>query len=317
VTRNQTLACVVALVVLAALALWERRPVDTGDTGPQVLVPEGTLKVIGGIEIRREGREGESGQLQLRDGAWLLTSRDDAPVNADHVRRLVDAIDGMVAEERAHDAALLEEFQLAGDGVTHLVFTDGAGAEILHLLVGKKGPRTNRSFVRPDGDDRAWLAHAGLHSALGIHGHGDRPLDPDYFLDLHLFGVEAEAVTRMSADGAWSAVRTTSGDPWSWDPPRTEPPEERQVTGKAHTFARARAASLVGRQPLEGFGLSDPDSRATAVAGGDTRTLFVGDAVEDDPEDERQRDERYVTVEDSGLVWTMSSSAIDSLLREP
>lgn len=318
-TRNQTLACVIALAVLAAVALWQRRPVDSGGDGPQVLVPEGTLEVIGGIEIRREGRDGESGRLEQRGGSWFLASRDDAPVNPDHVRRLVDAIDGLVAEERTDDVALLQEFQLAGDGVTHLVFTDVAGAELLHLLVGKKGPRTNRSFVRPDGDDRAWLAHAGLHSALGIHGHGDRPLDPDYFLDLHLFGVEAEAVTRMSVDdaGGWSAVRGAPDDPWTWDPPRAEPPEDRQVTGKAHTFARARAATLVGRVPLEEYGLATPSSRATAVAGGLPRALLVGDAVPDDPEDERERDERYVTVEDTGLVWTMSSSAIDSLMREP
>jgi hypothetical protein len=319
VTRSQTLTCLVALAVLAAVALWQRRPVEAGDAGPQVLVDEGTLKVLGGIEIRREGREGESGQLEQRDGAWFLTSRDDAPVNADHVRRLVEAIDGLVAEERAHEVSLLEEFQLAGDGVTHLVFTDGAGAELLHLLVGKKGPRTNRSFVRPDGDDRAWLAHAGLHSALGIHGHGDRPLDPDYFLDLHLFGVDAEAVTRMSADGAgaWSAVRATAEEAWTWEPSRAEAPDERQVTGKTHTFSRTRAATLVGRQSLEGFGLDAPVSRATVIADGVTRTLVVGDAVEDDPDDDRKRDERYVTVEGTGLIWTLSASAIDSLMREP
>ena len=318
-TRNQTLVCVVTLVVLAAIALWQRRPAEEADTGPRVIVPEGTLKAVARIEIRREGRDGESGTLELRDGTWFVTSRDDARAEADHVGRLIDAVDGLVAEERANDAGLLGEFQLAGDGVTHLVFGDGAGAELLHLLVGKKGPRTNRSFARPQGDDRAWLAHAGLHSALGIHGHGDRPLDPDFFLDLHLLGVDAEEITRVEVDGEerWAVVRAAPGAAWSWDPPEAEQVEERQATGKAHTFARARAAELVGRRPLGEFGLDTPTARATAVQAGATRALLIGAAVPDDPDDERQRDERYVTVEGSGLVWTQSASAIDSMMRPP
>jgi len=319
VSRNQTLVSVVLLVVLAAVALWQRRPVDEARSGPQVIVPEGTLKTVAHIEIRREAREGESGTLELRGGAWIVTSRDDARAEADHVQRLIDAVDGLIAEERAHDAGLLEEFQLAGDGVTHLVFTDAAGAELLHLLVGKKGPRTNRSFARPDGDDRAWLAHAGLHSALGIHGHGDRPLEPDFFLDLHLLGVEADEVTRVEVDGdeRWAVARSAPDAPWDWEPPRTEPVEDRQATGKAHTFARARAAKLVGRRPLGEYGLDAPWARATAVQDGAPRPLLVGREVPDDPDDERQRDERYVTVEGTGLVWTLSASAIDSMMRRP
>lgn len=315
-TRNQVTACLVAIAVLAVVAVWQRRPRTDDVRGPEVIVPEGTLAGVTAIEIRREDRDGEAVSLRLENGAWIVTSRDDVVAETEHVERLVAAIDGMVGEERARDAILLPEFQLAGDGAAHLVFHSG-DAEILHLIVGKRGPRVNRSFVRLDGDDRALLGHAGIHSALGIHGQGDRPFEPDFFIDLHLVGVDPERITAMSVQGPqpWSLVRSEPQGAWRWDPPRDPPPEERQATGKAHSFARTRAATLVGRLPLADHGLDQPQSRAIAVQDGTARALLIGAVAP--PDGEQQREERYVTVEDSGWVWRMSSSAIDSLLRPP
>jgi len=316
VTRNQVTACLVAIAVLSAVAVWQRRPRTDEVRGPEVIVAEGSLAGVTGIEIRREGREGEAVSLTQVDGAWIVTSRDDATAETEHVERLVAAIDGLVGEERARDAALLPEFQLSGDGATHVVFKRG-GTEVLHLRVGKRGPRVNRSFVHLDGDDRALLGHAGVHSALGIHGHGDRPFDPDFFVDLHLMGVDPDQVTAMSVQGAdpWAVVRADPQAPWQWEPSRDPPPEERQATGKTHTFARARAAELVGRVPLTDHGLDAPRTRATVVQHGVPRTLLVGPAAP--TEGENKREERYVSVEGSGLVWRMSASAVDSLLQSP
>jgi len=316
VTRNQVTACLVAIAVLSVVAVWQRRPRSDGPRGPEVIVAEGTLAGVSSIEIRRESRDGEAVTLERAEDGWRVSSRDDARAATDHVERLLAAVDGLIGEERAGDPALLPEFQLAGDGATHLVFRR-ADAEVLQLVVGKRGPRVNRSFVRLEGDDRALLGHAGIHSALGIHGHGDRPFDPDFFVDHHLMDVDPERITTMSVEGrgAWTVVRAGVQEPWIWDPPREPPPEERQATGKAHTFARTRAASLVGRVPLADRGLERPTVRATAVQDGERRTLLVGSIA---PQvDEHQREERYVTVEGSGLVWRLSDSAIDSLLKPP
>ena len=315
-SRNQVTACLVAIAVLAVIAVWQRRPRTDDLRGPEVIVPEGTLAGVTAIEIRRQDRDGEAVTLQRLDGVWRVTSRDDSVGESDHVDRLVAAVDGLVGEERARDADLLPEFQLAGDGATHLVFNRG-DEEVLHLLVGKRGPRVNRSFVRLDGDDRALLGHAGIHSALGIHGQGDRPFKPDFFIDLHLMGVDPERISAMSVEGTetWSVVRPDPQSAWQWEPPREPPPEDRQATGKAHTFARARAATLVGRVPLADHGLDRPAARATAVQDGTPRILLVGSTAP--AEDEHEREERFVTVEGTGLIWRMSDSAIESLLRPP
>jgi hypothetical protein len=315
-SRAQVLAALAVIAALAVVAFLQRRVGDAPLEGPQVVVPEGTLTAVATLAIEREGRDGESCSLALRGDRWILTSRDDAPVESEHLQRLLDAVDGLVGEPRADDAGLLPDFQLAGDGATHLRFADAAGNEQLHLLVGKRGPRVNRSFVRLADDDRAWLAHAGLHSALGIHGHGDRPFDPDFYVDLHLFGVEADEVLEVQAQGLadWTLARVDAAGPWTWDAPGA--PDDRGATGKAHTVARSRAAGLVGAAVPAGAGLEHPDGTLTVRTPTATVILRIGATVPPAPDEENPRDERYVSVEGHDLVWRMSSSAVDSLFRE-
>ncbi len=319
-SRRQVVAALVALVVLAAAVAWQRRPQERAADGPQMLVPEGTVAGTARLEIVREGREGEACTLVREGERWQVATRDDAPVEAEHLQRLLDAVDGLVGEQRAEDATLLPDFQLAGEGVTDLLFLGEDGSELLRLRVGKRGPRVNRSFVRIGDGDVAWLAHAGLHSALGIHGHGDRPFDPDFFIDLHLFGVEAEQVLGVATEGlsAWSIARAEPGLPWGWEPPvrSAGPPDEREATGKAHTVARSRAASLVGRVPMADHGLDAPVGRLTARTAEGAVTLRIGAVAQPDDDDDHAREERYVALDGDDLVWRMSRSAVDSLFRD-
>jgi hypothetical protein len=320
VSRRQIVGCLLIIAGLAAVAAWQRRPSDVGARGPEILVPEGTLTLaeVGRIEIRREGRDGESVVLTRAGDRWVLPERDDAPASAEHIERLVSAVDGLVGEARASEAGLLPDFELAGDGAFELEFQDASGARVLWLGVGKRGPRVNRSFVRREGDDRAWLGHASIHGALGIHGHGDRPFDPDFFLDLHLLGVEAEQVTAILVEGGapWAVTRDGGGSPWRWTAGGGDAaPDERQATGRAHSAARARATGLVGLRPPEQVGLAPPFARFTVLHGGETAALRIGDSVPADPEDEHPREERYVAVEGSELVWRMSQGVVDALIR--
>jgi hypothetical protein len=319
-SRRQIVGCLLVIAGLAAVAAWQRRPADDGTRGPEILVPEGTLTLaaLGRIEIRREGRDGESVVLARAGDGWVLPERDGAPASAEHLERLVDAVDGLVGEARANEVGLLPDFELAGDGAFELVFQDAAGTQVLWLGVGKRGPRVNRSFVRRQGDDRAWLGHASLHGALGIHGHGDRPFDPDFFLDLHLLGVEAEQVTGLTVEGEspWAVARDGDGAPWRWAAGSGDAaPDERQATGRAHSAARARAAGLVGRRPPGQVGLAPPFARFTVFHAGATAALRVGDPVPADPGEEHPREERYVAIEGSDLVWRMSQGVVDALIR--
>ena len=319
-TRAQIVACVAILAALVAVAAWQRRPVPADDGARAVIVEPGTLgrERVARISIEREDRPGQAGVMVLDEGGWLLSSRDDAPVSDDRVDRLLEAVDGLVGEVRADDPSLLPEFMLAGDGAIHLRFDDAEGDELVRLVVGKRGPRSNRSFVRPEGDDRAWLGHAGLHGALGIHGHGDRPLDVDFFLDLHLFGVEAEAVRCVRAEGAevWGVERDGPEASWRWTG-RDDgtAPDERAAVGRAYSVARARATALVGRGGDSRHGLEMPHGRLEVCAPEGTRTLRIGATAPPEDGETHARDERFVAMEGSELVWRMSQGVIDALLR--
>lgn len=318
-SRGQIVACLIAIAVLASLAAWQRWPRDAGPTGPSILVEPGTLtaETVARIEIRREGREGEELVLVRAGATWSLPERDDAPANGEHVERLLSTLDGLAGELRADDPDLHADFQLAGDGAIHLVVAGADGATALEMVVGKRGPRVNRSFVRLAGDDAAWLAHAGIHGALGIHGHGDRPFDPEFFVDLYLLRVEPDEVLAVHVEGdePYGLVRGEDGE-WRWDPPSGgPPPDSRGATGKAHSAARARAAALEGRLPLADCGLDTPGARFRVDVGGESLTLLVGALVPRDADEVGGREERYVAVEGSDLVWRMSQGVVDALLR--
>ena len=320
-SRGQIVACLVVIAALASAATWQRWPDPAGHTGPAVIVPAETLTAdtVSRIEIRREGREGEEVTLVRAGGNWSLPGRDGAPANEEHLSRLLSTLDGVVGEIRAEDPDIHGDFQLAGDGAIHLSLGLHDGSGPLELVVGKRGPRVNRSFLRRAGEDASWLAHAGIHGALGIHGHGDRPFDPEFFIDLHLLPVEPDDVTAIHAEGegSWGLVRGQGGE-WRWDPPVEGPaPESRGAVGKAHSAARARAAALVGSVPPGDRGLDEPRARFRVEAAGDSYTLLVGDPV---PRDEGAdgggtREERYVALEGSDLVWRMSQGVVDARLR--
>lgn len=318
-SRGRIVACLITIAVLASLATWQRWPRDGGPTGPSTLVEPGmlTAETVARIEIRREGREGEELVL-VRDGAtWSLPERDDAPANGEHVERLLSTLDGLAGELRADDPALHTDFQLAGDGAIHVMATSADGAALLDIVVGKRGPRVNRSFVRLAGEDVVWLAHAGIHGALGIHGHGDRPFDPEFFVDLYLLRVEPDDVLAVHVEGdeAYGLVRDEDGE-WRWDPPSGgPPPDSRGATGKAHSAARARAAALEGRRPMADCGLDTPSARFRVDAEGESLTLLVGAPVPRAADEAGGREERYVAVEGSELIWRMSQGVVDALLR--
>lgn len=312
------------LVALAIVAAWQRRPREVAPLGPVPVFAEGApeLDSITVIELSQEGSAGNHGRLERREAGWVLTSRGDAPADAQRVERLLESLEGLVGEVRADDPGLLPEFQLSGDGVIRLAL-HAAEAAPLVLLVGKRGPRSNRSFVRPEGDDRAWLAHGPLHSALGIHGRGDAPLNTDHFLDLHLFRVEADEVLAVAVEGdhAWSLVRDSNGAAWQWDPPGAGGvPNERGATGKAHTVARLRASSLVGTTDEAAHGLTVPPARVTVRStGGEVRTLLVGALVPALPAGgdatPREPQERFVRVDGEPWIWRVRIATLDALSR--
>jgi hypothetical protein len=320
-TRVQIITCVALIAVLVAVAVVQRRPHQEADSGPQMIVAEGTLtaETVARIELSRDGRDGEAGSLQRTSEGWIMTSRDGAPVDTDRVLRLLDALDGLVGEERAADPALLPEFELDGDGVIHVVCSADDGQQLVHLLVGKRGPGVNQSFVRLDGDDRAWLGHAGIHAALGIHGQGDRPLDPDHFIQMRLLTVEGADVIGMQVDGdlgVWSVEGSADGG-WAWSGGhKGEPPQQRAATGRAHTFARLRADGLVGRMDPAATGLDEPAGRAMVRTAEGEQAVLIGDPIPEDPDAERPREERYVAVQGEGLVWRLRAAAVESLFRD-
>ncbi len=323
-TRREIAVAAVVLAVLAALAAWQRRPREAPPAGPQPVLALPAPDEITAIELTQAGDGERAGRLERRDGGWVLASHADAPGDDERIGRLLDAVDGLVGEVRTDDPGLLPELRLAGDGVIDLTLVAGEGPPVL-LHVGKRGPRSNRSFVRPEGDERAWLAHAPLHAALGLHGRGEQPLEPTFFVDQRLLRVEPDDVLAVVVRGEqpWGIVRDGGDGAWRWEPDDggAAAPEERAATGKAHAASRLRATDLVGTEPPPGA-LDDAGTEIEVrTAGGGARVLVVGGWVPPERVDgettAREPDERFVRVRGEPWVWRVRAASLDALAARP
>src|SRR5262249_2079394 len=169
---KRLLPLVVILIVLGILAVLFKRPPAppqlAQEVGLERLVPP-TLypDKISGFDLYRGAQPQEVVQLRQRDGAWVVTSRFDAPGNSTKIQQLVAQLSTLQGELRGDSAALLDDFHLTDEQALHLkVYTDTPDKPALHLLAGKGGG--GNGFVRRAGEDRIYYVNMSLQSMAGL-----------------------------------------------------------------------------------------------------------------------------------------------------
>jgi hypothetical protein len=196
----RSLAVLVLLVaaVAAAVVVSQRDDATAPAAGGRMLPGlEEHLEQVATIEVRTAG-----GMFTVKRGSsgWRLEAMSGYPAEFDVVRR---ALVGMArlekVEAKTADPGLHARLDLAALGrddsrAVQVRLFDGAGAEMVALLVGKRQTATagggDEIFVRLPNEDQTWL----------VQGDFEVPREPVGWLRERLLGIDAGRIRRARAE---------------------------------------------------------------------------------------------------------------------
>ena len=178
----------VLVAALGALYVWEQGPkkVPTDMLFTRI-TPELGIESVDALEAWVEGK-GEHLRLWKGKEGWMVKAVDgnftfDAPCDEGRVKRAVERLSALEGEFRAEGKELLSTFGLGEDEALHVVLKSG-GKEKVHLLVGKRGPRWDSSFVRAKGSDKVYLVSKNILGLFDLWSERpEKSPEPDGWTD--------------------------------------------------------------------------------------------------------------------------------------
>lgn len=295
-----------ALLVVVYLGLeWRTRQVEEREAaGKKVL----DVKADDVQTIRLE-RPGEPAVRIVREqGAWRVV--EPRPVRTDEitVRRIVDALAGATRQ------AVLEgvDPNAPDYGLTAPVLTvtleTAAGTQA--LAFGANAPVGGGVFARRPGRDEVLVVPASVRAEAG----------PSLFdlRDKQVVGVPADTVTRIEVrpgkgTGSPTLVLVKEGQDWRVEgTPAGREVDDWKARRVVDTATRMRMSAVATEDPGTAIprGLVSPARTVVlGLAGGETRTVTIGDAM--------GGEQTPVRVEGDPAVYLVTTASLEALARTP
>jgi hypothetical protein len=159
----------VILLLLGGIYLWQQDPGAPPDaTLFSKILPDLAEDKVGEIAVKaRQDKENPGLTLRRNDGGWEVERTDGdtsfwAPAREERVERLLTALKELHGEKRAEEEDVLPTFALGDEEALSVSLKGEDGGELHHLLVGKRGPRPDTSFVRKASSKTVYLASENL-----------------------------------------------------------------------------------------------------------------------------------------------------------
>jgi hypothetical protein len=339
--RLLTLA-VCLIVLIAAVIVFKRQPPPVrlaDEVGFERLAPASlSADAVQGLDLYQGDKTDKTIRLRRRDEAWIAASYHDAPVKADKVTKLLDAVESLEGDLRSEQKDFLGDFQLEDGQALHLLlYTTDMDKPAAHLLAGKSSGRTG--FMRAADNARVYSVNLNLQSEAGLYGDDtekipetkpwlnlqlhDIPQDHITAVELyqpdrrfHLTQQKPEAPDSNATDSAAPPADDQQAAPKADAPPKAKPEwvltepnvtyalKQGAVDGLISTLRTLRGDDVVAPDKVADYGLESPSHRAVLTvqdAEKEARqvTIAVGKEV---PE---QEGKRYVRSGPEGSVYLL------------
>lgn len=297
---------VLALLLVVYLGLeWRAERVEERASAEKRVLSLAAVDVTG-VTVERPGAPAI--RIVRESGRWQIVSPTRLRTDDVNARRIVDALTG-AERQRVLEGVSAEapEYGLAAPSLT-VTLDSAKGSEA--LAFGASAPVGGGVYARRPG--------AAAVLVLPAHVKADAGQSLFDLRDKRILDLSADAVSRMEVrpgkgTGRPSLVLVRQGTGWTVegvpegrdvDPYKVERVVE-AVTGMQMTAVASEAGS--GPTPR---GLATPARRVTlALAGGETRTVTVGDAM--------GSDRTLVRVEGDPATYLVLTAALDPLAQKP
>jgi hypothetical protein len=220
---------------------------------------KGEESLIAGFEpglahkIVIDGRERQT-MLEKQGDIWIVTSEDSFPAEAGAADKILEAIQGFsrrdIVSTNPEKRAI---YQVDSTG-TEVRVEDATGVALASFVIGKVGPDYQSTFVRNANSDEVVLAAGYL---AGTFERGKRT-----WQDLAIFALQPSSIAEMRLSRpaeTFDLARNSEGQ-WYMARPESAACDQNRVQKLARALAYLRSDEIVGRMPLEGSGLDQPDS---------------------------------------------------------
>lgn len=159
---------------------------------------------------------GEKGfSLVRKQDNWLLEDDFPKPASRVLIQEFLRQLANLSGEKRAEGGKFFSRFKVEDKEALHIVLYQGE-QELAHILVGKRGPQWNSSFVRLKGRKEIYLVPVNLLSKFEIWSVEPGLPKAKDFLDLKVLEVPLAKLKSLSFKGqkiSWSLLREEDHKP--------------------------------------------------------------------------------------------------------
>jgi len=332
-TLYTLLGALLVLVIIYLIQLRTHTTVSVKESTVQIL-PDFSPDAVAKIEAYQDTSTAKRLILDKSHNRWVVRNNFNAKAQEKQVEKLLETLKGMRGQLRSTKEELLSDFEIGEEETFHLVLYDKEGAELSHLLVGKKGPDWKSSFVRRSGETKVYLANENLLTQFGVYGEGERELDINRWTDLKIFDFEDRELARMAVNTpnkkrVFEKREETPGisedttevqtpmlpsveHEWVQTHPASESTEEREITNLVRALANLRASEVADPRQMESYGLSKP-SYTVELTLQDGRSLVFSVGQLSD----QRAESRYCSSSESDLVYIIPNFQFQSIFERP
>jgi hypothetical protein len=260
----------IVLVVLIAIVLLLRLG-GGRDKGEEPLVAgfDGDLA----YRILIDGRQGRT-VLERQGEVWIVTSEDSFPAEPSAVDKILEGIEGFSRHDVVSTNPAKQAIYQVDSSGTEVRVEDATGVALASLVIGKVGPDYQSTFLRRADSDEVVLTAGYL---AGIFERGKRT-----WQDLAIYALEPGNITEMVLTRPAETIGLARDGAGQWHITRPESAacDQNRVQKLARTLAYLKADEILGRMPVAGSGLEEPDSLVWfKLADGTEQSLLFGDPV--------------------------------------
>ncbi len=160
--------------------------------------------------------DGEKGFSLVREPeTWLIEDDFPKPASKVLIQEFLRQLADLSGEKRAEGDKFFPRFKVGDKEALHIVLYQGK-QELAHILVGKRGPQWNSSFIRLKGQKEIYLVPVNLLSKFEIWS-----VEPGFpkakdFLDLEVLEVPLAKLKTLSFRGqkvSWTLLRKEDHKP--------------------------------------------------------------------------------------------------------
>lgn len=278
--------------------------------------------------------------FEKKDDAWVKSDEDAFPVNQDTLDNAVGVFNDLKAERVLKDVDDLSQYGL--DSPVNTISIKTKDGEETSIKIGSENESVSQYYVTKNDDDKTvyLVAAASVTPFMNtLYDYAQGGTFPEITSD------NVEAI-QVEGEKSYSLSKDEDGIWYVSDGEKEEKADSAKATSAASSLSTLEYASFVNynasEEDMEGYGLSEPYADVTVKykeevqkeeseedkdkdAAEDTEETDTQENVEEEPEmeektlvihigNEQDSENRYVSINDSKEVYTMSSETLSSLI---